>query len=205
MTGLLNILLPPDKIAMEVGLFFGSFNPVHIGHMAIANYLAEYTSIRQLWFVVSPQNPFKEKEELLNNFDRLELLQQAVGDDPRFRISDVEFHLPKPSYTIDTLALLSKQYPAHRFVILMGADNLENFDRWKNYEKILENYPIKVYPRSGHPSSGSFSHPNISWVKAPLIEISSTFIRESIRAGKDMRHFVPAGVWALIDKMQYYR
>jgi len=146
MTDLLNILLPPGKISLKIGLYFGSFNPVHIGHMAIANFLVEYGDIDQLWFVVTPQNPLKKKENLLNDIDRLEMMHIAVGDDFRFRVSDIEFRLPKPSYTIDTLTYLAEKFPAHHFSIIMGSDNLVNFHRWKNYEVIAQNYGIIVYP-----------------------------------------------------------
>ncbi len=190
---------------MDVGLFFGSFNPVHIGHLAIANYLVEYTSIRQLWFVISPHNPLKEQEDLLNDFDRYDLLKKAVNEDPRFRISDVEFHMPRPSYTIDTLITLGKKYPDHRFTLLMGSDNLESLPRWKQYEEIVENYEILVYPRPGYDQTTGMNHRNISWVDAPQLTISSTFIREAIRAGRNLRHFVPPQVWDHIEKMGFYR
>ncbi len=204
MTGFINIFLPPDKISLKVGLFFGSFNPVHIGHMAIANYMTEFAGLQQVWFVVSPQNPFKKKEELLNDYDRLELVQRATGDDPRFRVNDAEFRMPKPSYTIDTLTLLSEKFPNHHFSLIMGSDILTNFTHWKNYQAILDHYPILVYPRPGS-SEGSFSHDNIRIIEAPLIEISSTFLRKAIRDGHNMRFFFPEPVWQYIDKMNFYR
>jgi nicotinate-nucleotide adenylyltransferase len=205
MAGLINILLPPTKIPMKIGLFFGSFNPPHIGHMAIANYLAEYTDLTQVWFVVSPQNPFKEQAGLLKEYDRLELMRQAVGDDRRFRVSDAEFRLPKPSYTISTLEYMKEKFPDHLFSLIMGADNLENFSKWKEYERILDNYHILVYPRHGYESSGHPSHDHIRWVDAPLLDISSTFIRLAIAEGRDVRYFVPERVWDYLDKMNYYR
>ena len=149
MTGLLNIILPPGKVSLRIGLFFGSFNPVHIGHLAIANYLVEFGNIDQLWFVVSPHNPHKKKENLLHDYDRLEMMQIAIRNEHRFRVCDVEFRLPKPSYTIDTLTHLSEKYPDHSFSIIMGSDNIVNFHRWKNYDQILKNYGILVYPRPG--------------------------------------------------------
>jgi nicotinate-nucleotide adenylyltransferase len=205
MAGLINILLPPTKIPMKIGLFFGSFNPPHIGHMAIANYLAEYTDLTQVWFVVSPQNPLKEQTGLLKEYDRLELMRQAVGDDRRFRVSDVEFRLPRPSFTINTLEHLKEKFPDHLFSLIMGADNLENFSKWKEYERILDNYHILIYPRPGSGNSGHFSHDHIRWVEAPLLEISSTFIRQAIAEGRDVRYFVPERVWDYMDKMNYYR
>lgn len=204
MTGFINIFLPPEKITLKVGLFFGSFNPIHIGHMAIANYMAEYAGLQQVWFVVSPQNPFKKKEDLLNDFDRLELVRLAIGDDPRFRVSDAEFRMPKPSYTIDTLTHLSGKYPTHHFSLIMGSDNLTKFTQWKNYQEILNHYPILVYPRPGSPES-PFTHETILTIEAPLMEISSTFLRNAIREGHNMRCFFPEKVWEYIDKMNFYR
>ena len=134
---------------MKIGLYFGTFNPIHIGHLAIANYMLEFAGIDQLWFVVSPQSPFKQKQNMLDDYQRLELVNRAIGDDLRMRVSSIEFKLPKPSYTIDTLTYLQEEFPAHRFSILMGSDNLENFHKWKNYEQIIENYPVIIYPRPG--------------------------------------------------------
>ncbi len=204
MTGLLNILLPPGKFSLKIGLYFGSFNPVHIGHMAIANYLVEYAGIDQLWFVVSPHNPHKKKDNLLNDYDRLEMMHLALGDDPRFRVSDIEFRLPKPSYTIDTLTHIAEKYPTHKFSVIMGSDNLQNFHKWKNYEAIHQNYGIIVYPRPGFDRASSNCR-NITIVDAPLMEISSTMIREALHERRDMRHFLPPKVWKYIDKMGFYR
>lgn len=205
MTDLLNILLPPGKISLKVGLYFGSFNPVHIGHLAIANFLVEYGGIDQLWFVLSPQNPHKSKENLLKDYDRLEMMHIAVGNDHRFRISDIEFRLPRPSYTSDTLTYLAEKYPNHHFSIIMGSDNLKNFHKWKNYESILEHYGIIVYPRPGFGSEMNNPFPKVRIVSAPQMDISSTFIREAIRTGKNIRHFLPPGVWEYIDKMGFYK
>ena len=205
MTDLLNILLPPGKISLKVGLYFGSFNPVHIGHMAIANYMVEYAGIDQLWFVVSPQNPHKRKENLLNDIDRLEMVHLAVDDDFRFRVSDIEFRLPKPSYTIDTLTHLSEKYPDHHFSIILGSDNLESLHKWKNADAILENYGIIVYPRPGF-NKESFVHMHhVKIADAPLMELSSTFIRKALNDGKNIRHFLPPKVWGYIDKMGFYK
>lgn len=201
-----DILAPKTNLRLKVGLFFGSYNPVHIGHMAIANYMVEYASIDQLWFVVSPQNPLKNQSKLLNDYQRLELVHRAIQDDNRFRVSNIEFNLPKPSYTVDTLAYLKDQFPNYEFVILMGSDNLENFHKWKNYQVIIENYGILVYPRPGHDISEVTKHKNITVVKeAPLMEISASFIRKAIRDGKDIRHFLPAEVWNYIEEMNFYK
>lgn len=190
----------------NVGLYFGSFNPVHIGHMAIANYMVEFTEIDEFWFVVTPQNPHKQQANLLNSYDRLELVQLAAGNDPRFRVSDIEFFLPKPSYTIDTLTWLKERNPNKSFKILLGSDNLRNFHKWKNYEVILENFGVIVYPRPGFSSAGITLHENISIAEnAPLMEISSSFIRNAIAGGKDVRYFLPAAVWETIEKKGFYR
>lgn len=205
MTDFINIFLPPGKISKRIGLFFGSFNPVHMGHLAIAGYFAEFTGLDQIWFVVSPQNPFKKEDNLLDGYDRIELMRLAIGDDDRFRVSDVEFSLQKPSFTIDTLTRLREKYPDHHFTLIMGSDNLVALPQWKRYRDIIGNYEIFVYPRPGY--DGSFAEPEakITAVKAPLMEISSTFIREAIRAGKNMKFFVPAEAWKYIDKMNLYR
>ncbi len=205
MTDLINILLPPSKIRLKVGLFFGSFNPPHIGHLAIANFMTEFTEIDQLWFVVSPQNPLKDRGILLKDYDRLELVRLAVEGDLRFRVSDVEFRLPKPSYTIQTLTHLKEKFPDHTFLLIMGSDNLAHFTRWKDYRQILGNHAILVYPRPGITSGDFPVHENIRIVKAPLMEISSTFIREAVGAGKNMQYFVPPRVWDYMDKMNFYR
>jgi len=190
----------------EIALYFGSFNPIHVGHLAIANYIVEFTSVNQLWFVVTPQNPHKKKVKLLNDFDRLELAYRATENDDRFEVSDIEFYLQKPSYTVETLAYLKDRHPGHRFKIIMGSDNLENFHKWKNYETIVENYGVIVYPRPGFDRSKVRSHPNISIAEnAPLMEISSSFIRRAIKAGKDVRHFLPPNVHGYIEEMNFYR
>lgn len=191
---------------MKVGLYFGSYNPIHIGHLAIANYMVEYADIDQLWFVVSPQNPHKKKVNLLDDYHRLEMAHLAVGDDERFRVSNIEFNLPKPSYTSDTLAYLNDRYPKNDFVILMGSDNLENFHKWKNYETIVENFGVLVYPRPGFDRSKMQQHKNISIAEgAPLMEISSSFIRNAIREGKDVKYFLPEKTYRFIDEMNFYK
>lgn len=204
-TDLFNIFLPPGKISLRVGLFFGSFNPVHIGHMAIANYMAEFTAIDELWFVVSPMNPFKKEEKLLNAYDRIELLNLAIGGDNRFRICDVELTMPKPSYTFDTLTRLGTIYPDHRFYIIMGSDNLKSLHQWKNSAEIISRYPILVYPRPGFSEKPEYPEGKTEWVEAPMMDISSTFIRDSVKAGKNMKFFLPGNVWETVDQMNYYR
>lgn len=190
---------------MIVGLYFGSFNPIHIGHLAIANYMVEFTDIDQLWFIVSPQNPLKKKETLLEDFERYDLVELAVGKDDRFRVSDIEFRLPKPSYTIDTLAYLQEQFPRYTFSLIIGSDNLPTFHQWKNYRLIEKNYKRYVYPRRGSESIDPVQHINIEMVKAPIIEISSSFIRNAIRQGKDIRYFLPENVYDQISKMNFYK
>lgn len=201
-----DILATPRKISHKVGLYFGSYNPIHIGHLAIANYMVEYTDIDQLWFVVSPQNPFKKKNNLLDDYQRLEMAHRAVEGDDRLRASNIEFSLPKPSYTVDTLAYLKEQHPNHQFVILMGSDNLENFHKWKNYETIVENFGVIVYPRPGFDKSKVQFHKNIIIAEgAPLMEISSSFIRKAISEGKDVRHFLPQKTGEYLQEMNFYK
>ncbi|HSH20298.1 MAG TPA: nicotinate (nicotinamide) nucleotide adenylyltransferase [Draconibacterium sp.] len=206
MSNLISDILSPKTIRFKIGLYFGSYNPIHIGHMAIANYMVEFTDIDQLWFVVSPQNPFKKKENLLADYHRLEMVNRAIENDYRFRASNIEFSLPKPSYTIDTLTYLQERYPDHSFNILMGSDNLESFPKWKNFEMIVENYGVIVYPRPGFDSS---KIPNFKTVtvaeNAPLMEISSSFIRKAIKEGKDIRHFVPQNAWGYLEEMNFYK
>ena len=206
MSNLIEDILSPKTINLKIGLYFGSYNPIHIGHLAIANYLVEYTGIDQLWFVVSPQNPFKKKENLLADYHRLELVNRAIENDDRFRASNIEFNLPKPSYTIDTLTYLQERHPDYNFSILMGSDNLESFYKWKNSEIIIENYGTIVYPRPGFDLTKVPEHKNISVVpNAPLMEISSSFIRNAIKEGKDVRHFMPEKAWIYLDEMNFYR
>lgn len=194
----------------ETGLFFGSFNPVHIGHMAIANYIAEYSALKEVWFIVSPHNPLKNKESLLSERDRFYMTELAIGDDPRFRVSDIEFTLPRPSYTVDTLAHLTEKYPSRRFTLIMGEDNLNTLHKWKNAEMLVRQYPIVVYPRlnPGRRSSKRLleilAMASIQEINAPVMEISGTFIRSAIRDGKDVSWFVPAPTWKYIREMHFY-
>ena len=200
-----DILAPKSNLQLKIGLYFGTFNPIHVGHMAIANYLVEFTSIDQLWFVVSPQNPHKKKQNLLNDYHRLEMVHRAVDNDNRFRVSNIEFSLPKPSYTIDTLAYLKDKFPEHHFKIIMGSDNLEKFHKWKNHQQIVDNYGLIIYPRPGFEPSEYQLPTETEIAKAPQMEISSTFIRKAIRAGKDVRHFLPQKTWEYLDEMNFYR
>ncbi|MBN2215260.1 MAG: nicotinate-nucleotide adenylyltransferase [Bacteroidales bacterium] len=190
---------------MNIGLYFGSFNPVHLGHLAIANFMVEFTDIDQLWFIISPHNPLKKKETLLNDFERYDMVEMAIGKDDRFRVSDIEFRQPKPSYTIDTLTYLQEQFPRHVFSLIIGSDNLPTFDQWKNYDLIEKNYKRYVYPRRGFENIDPHRYVNAEMVKAPVIEISSSFIRKAIREGKDIRHFLPEKVYEYILKMNFYR
>lgn len=186
------------------GLYFGSFNPVHIGHLAIAGYVTSFAGLDELWFIVSPHNPLKEKKTLLDDYQRLELVRLAVEDDERFRVSDIEFRMPQPSYTIDTLTYLKEKYPDREFQLVMGSDGLKTFRKWKNFELIEQHYKRIIYPRPGMTNEEILSHPNVSLVNAPLMEISSSFIRQAIADGKDVRHFLPEKVYTYIREMHFY-
>lgn len=190
---------------MRIGLFFGSFNPIHVGHMALANYMVEFTDMEQVWFVISPHNPLKEKASLLNQNQRLYMVNVAIEDDARFKSSTIEFDLPQPSYTINTLVHLKEKYPQHTFSLIIGQDNLESFHKWKNYEEILKKYKLYVYPRPGAKSSELEQHPNVVLTQAPFIDISSTFIRDAIKKKKDVRHYLPEKAWQYIDEMNLYK
>ncbi len=189
---------------MKTGLYFGSFNPIHIGHLAIANFIIEFTDLEQLWFVVSPQNPLKEKKSLLKDYHRLEMVRLAVEDDDRFRASDIEFKLPTPSYTIDTLAYLEEKNPKREFQLVMGADGLRTFHRWKHANLIVKNYHRLIYPRPGNVLDATSELTNATVVNAPLMEISSSFIRQAIREGKDVRHLVPVKAYQYMREMHFY-
>ena len=191
---------------MKVGVFFGSFNPIHIGHMAIANYMVEYTDMDQLWFVVSPQNPLKKKVTLLEDRHRLDMVRMAIGNDHRFRECNIELKMPKPSLTIDTLTYLKEQFPSYVFIIIMGSDGLPTFHKWKNYEEIIKQYKRYVYPRPGIENIDLSQHPNIHLVDAPLIQVSSSFIRTAIKEEKDIRFFLPnQKIYQYILDMRFYK
>lgn len=188
---------------MKVGLYFGSFNPIHIGHLAIANYMVEFTDMDRLWFVISPQSPFKNKKSLLAEHHRLRLVEIAIEDDMRFKASNIEFHMPKPSYTIDTLAYLKEKYPEYDFALIIGEDNLKGFHKWKNYEEILKNHHLYVYPRD-YQTIDKSEFDNLTIVKAPLIEVSSSFIRKSISEKKQVQYFMNRDVADYIQDMHFY-
>ncbi len=191
---------------IRTGLFFGSFNPIHTGHMILAHYFTEFTDIQEVWFVVSPHNPLKMKQTLLPDHHRLALVKEAIQDDARFKACDIEFHMPQPSYTVHTLAYLQEKYPSRSFVLLMGSDILPSFHKWKNYTHILENYLLYVYPRPGQWENPYTGHPHIHIIEnVPQIEISSTFIREAIQSGKDVKYLVPDPVYNYIREMHFYK
>ena len=192
---------------MKEGLYFGTFNPIHIGHLTIANYLVEHSDLDQDWFVVTPQSPFKKKSSLLDDHQRLEMVYLATKDYDKLRPSDIEFGLKQPNYTIDTLTYLFEKFPKHEFSLIMGEDNLKSFHKWKNYEQILENHEILVYPRlSDDKTENKFEdHPKIFNISAPIMELSSTFIRKNIKAGKNVRPMLPDKVWHYIDEMNFYK
>lgn len=189
----------------KTGLFFGSFNPVHIGHLAIANYMLEFTDLEEIWFMISPHNPLKEKESLLAGHHRYAMVNIAIEKYPRFRASNFEFHLPQPSYTIDTLVRLEEKYPRHEFVLITGTDIFPSFHKWKNYQEILSNYHIYVYNRPDSDLGEYKGHPHIHYFAAPLMEISSSFIRQALSSGKDIRFFLPEQVYEYIVEMHFYR
>ena len=192
---------------MKTGLFFGSFNPIHIGHLIIANHLVEYSDLDEVWFVVTPHNPFKEKKSLLADIHRYRMVLEATEDYPKLKPSKIEWGLPQPNYTVNTLAYLDEKYPDHQFNLIMGEDNLRSFHKWKNYEVILENYHIYVYPRISD-QKGTLelrNLPKIHTVDAPIVEISSTFIRKAIPKGKNIRPLLPEKVWKYLDEMNFYR
>jgi len=188
----------------KIGLYFGSFNPIHNGHLAIANYMLEYSDLQQVWFVISPQNPFKSKKGLLADYQRLELVNLALGDSDSYKASNVEFNLPKPSRTVDTLAYLYDKHPDKDFSLIMGSDNLVNFHKWKNHEEIIKNHSIYVYPRPQTPETKFDKHPKVNRVNAPLMEISSSFIRNAIKEKRSVLFFVPQKVWDYIEEMNFY-
>lgn len=190
---------------MQIGLFFGSFNPIHVGHLVLANYMLSYTPLQEVWLVVSPHNPLKNKAGLLNQSDRLHLVNLALDQHSKIKSSNIEFKLTQPSYTINTLAHLKEKYPKHIFSLIMGQDNLQSFAKWKNYEEILKNYNIYVYPRPNCSQSPFDSHKNVHITEAPVMDISSTFIRNAINEKKDVRFFMHPNVWNYIDEMNFYR
>mgnify|MGYP003609612103 FL=1 len=192
---------------MKIGLYFGTFNPIHIGHLIIANHMAEYSDLDQIWMVVTPHNPLKKKNTLLDDSHRLQMVYLAAEDFPKIKPSDIEFKLAQPNYTINTLAHLQEKYPKYKFSLIMGEDNLKALHKWKNYEVILAHHEIYVYPRiSSEKENLEFkNHPKIHIIDAPVVEISSTFIRENIKIGKNVKPLLPNKVWEYIDHNNFYK
>ncbi|MEM9362677.1 MAG: nicotinate (nicotinamide) nucleotide adenylyltransferase [Bacteroidota bacterium] len=191
-----------------IGLFFGTFNPIHIGHLVLANHMVEFSNLDEVWFVITPQSPFKTNQTLLDNHHRYNMVYEAVEDYPKLKPSKIEFDLPQPNYTINTLTYLYEQHgESHRFSLIMGEDNLKSFHKWKNYETILENHEIYVYPRisAGTPKPELLKHPKINQIDAPIMEISSSFIRREHGLGKNVRPLIPERVWKYMDEMNFYR
>ena len=191
--------------AEKIGLFFGSFNPVHVGHMIIANFMATHTGLKQVWLVVSPQNPLKQKQSLARDYDRLHLVRLAIGDNLLLRASDIEFGLPKPSYTIDTLTYLREKYPEKTFVLIMGGDNLATLHKWKNYELLLRDYELYVYQRPGYELGTFASLPNVRCFDAPLMHLSASYIRDNIKAGLSVQYLVPDAVFRYLESSGLYQ
>jgi nicotinate-nucleotide adenylyltransferase len=189
---------------MKIGLYFGSFNPIHTGHLIIANHVLNETDLQRVWFVVSPQNPFKPSSTLLKEYDRLHLVQKAIDPDDRLHASNIEFSLPRPSYTVQTLAYLAERYPSYEFSIVMGSDSFQNLPKWKNAEVIIQNYPILVYKRPGFEVDNRFGA-RVTFMDAPLLEISATHIRELVQQGKSIRYLVPEVVEKEIIASGFFR
>ena len=194
---------------MKIGLYFGSFNPIHVGHLIIANHMAEHADLDQVWMVVTPHNPLKKKSTLLADHHRLEMVFLATEDFPKIKPSDIEFKLSQPNYTVNTLVHLEEKYPEHAFSLIMGEDNLKSFHKWKNYEAILAHHEIYVYPRVGFTDENDNhlfkNHPKIHLIDAPVVEISSTAIRDHIKKGKNVLALLPQKVWAYIDHNNFYK
>ncbi|MEO1054999.1 MAG: nicotinate (nicotinamide) nucleotide adenylyltransferase [Bacteroidota bacterium] len=189
---------------MKIGLFFGSFNPIHVGHLIIANVMIETTDIEKTWFVVSPQNPFKKSKSLLHEFDRLDMVNAAIHDNYNLKACDIEFNMPRPSYTVDTLTYLSDKYPQHQFHLIIGQDNLVHFHKWKNYKALLENYKLYVYPRPDSSHTELEDHPNVRMVEAPMIDISATFIRKCLKNEMSVKYLIPDSVLEIIEGKKFY-
>jgi len=192
---------------MKIGLFFGTYNPIHVGHLIIANHLAEHSDLDQVWLIVTPQSPHKKKQSLLDNHQRFELVFRATKDFPKLVPSAIEFNLPKPNYTVHTLAYLEEKHPGQQFALIMGEDNLRSLPKWKNADVIMGNYPIYVYPRKLKTAteSVSYSSETVTHIDAPIMEISSTFIRQQIKGGKNIKPLLPLAVWDYIDEMNLYK
>ena len=191
---------------MKIGLYFGTFNPIHVGHLIIANHLAENSNLDQIWMVVTPHNPHKQKNTLLNDYQRLEMVQLAIEDYPKIKVSDIEFNLVQPNYTVNTLSHLQAKHPKHELCLIMGEDNLNSLHKWKNYQTILDNYAIYVYPRISIITEKSEfeNHKNVHKINAPIVELSSTHIRESIKNKKNVQSMLPHKVWQYLDHNLFY-
>lgn len=191
----------------QIGLFFGTFNPIHIGHLAIANHIAEFSELDEVWFVVTPRSPFKQKASLLSDRQRYDMVFQATKEYDKLRPSDIEFGLKQPNYTVDTLAYIQEKHPDHQFALIMGEDNLKSFHKWKNYKVIIDNHQLFVYPRISESKIDNqfIDHSKITHIDAPIMEISSTFIRKAIKEGKNIRPLLPASVWQYVDEMNFYK
>lgn len=205
----------------QIGLYFGTFNPIHIGHIIIANHLVEYGNLEEVWFVVTPMSPHKTKDLLLDNMDRYDMVKMAIADYEKLQVSDIEFHLSKPNYTVTTLIHLEERHPELEFSLIMGEDNLKSLHRWRNFETLIANYTILVYPRIADgevdetiekqvirvPQPQGFRElkASIQLVKAPIVELSSSFIRQAIKEGKDVRPMLDKRVWEYIEKLQFYQ
>ncbi len=192
---------------MKIGLFFGSFNPIHVGHLIIANHMVEYSDLDEVWMVVTPHNPFKKKNSLLDNHHRLQLVMRATEDYPKLKASNIEFGLAQPNYTINTLVHLEEKYSEHDFNLIMRLDNLKSFKKWKNYERIIDEHELYVYPRISKVISDSdlLIHKNVHIIEAPVVEISSTFIRRAIKEKKNIRALMPDSAWRYLDEMNFYK
>jgi len=192
---------------MKIGLFFGTFNPIHVGHLIIANHMAEFTDLEEVWFVVTPHNPFKVKNSLLADHHRFRLVSETTDDYDKLKPSNIEFGLPQPSYTINTLVHLAEKHPEHHFNLIMGLDNLHTFPKWKNSEVILRDYEIYVYPRVSEKKDlpELLDHEKVHLIDAPIVEISSTFIRKAVKDQKDIRALMPFKAWKYMDEMNFYK
>lgn len=189
---------------MKIGLFFGSFNPIHHGHLMVASFIANHTDLQQVWLVVSPQNPHKTQSSLLNEYDRLHLAQLAIEDDAQIKVSDIEFKLPKPSYTIDTLTYLEEKYPQHQFYVIMGSDSFQNLPKWKNFEALVKNYQFVVYRRPGFEITEKYGA-DVTYLEAPMLELSATLIRNNCKDGITIRYLVPEDVRLEIERNNYFK
>lgn len=192
---------------MKIGLFFGSYNPIHVGHLIIANHMVEYSDLDEVWLVVTPHNPFKKKSSLLEDHHRFQLAMRATEDYPRIKPSNIEFGLPQPNYTINTLLHLEEKYPQHHFNLIMGLDNLNSFHKWKNPDMILEKHELYVYPRisKSKTSHDLLSHDKVHLIEAPIVEVSSTFIRKGIKEDKNIMALMPHKAWVYLDEMNFYK